>query len=89
MSYFCEPPLLDHSTLHHSERPIGPRFSVTGVMNLRTDVHSGGGDRGKKVAVVAVNSLGREKPRPNQSTMFLSIEGPYYTSVLVLTGDPY
>jgi len=44
-------------------------------MNTRTGVDSGGGDRGKRVAVVAVNSLGKEKPRLNQSTKFLCIEG--------------
>jgi hypothetical protein len=43
-------------------------------MNTRTDVDSGGGGRGIKVAV-AGNSLGKEKPRLNQSTIFLSIEG--------------
>jgi hypothetical protein len=51
-------------------------------MNILTDVDSGGDDRDKKVAVVAVNSLGREKPRPNQSTIFLNIEGSWYTSII-------
>jgi hypothetical protein len=49
--------------------------SVTSLMNILTDVDSGGDGRDKKVAVVAVNSLGREKPRLNQSTIFLCIEG--------------
>jgi len=45
-------------------------------MNTRADIDGDGGDRrdhNKKVA--AVNSLEREKPRPNQSTTFLNIEG--------------
>jgi len=43
-------------------------------MNTRTDVDGGGDDHGKKVAVVG-NSPGKEKPRLNQSTTFLNIEG--------------
>jgi hypothetical protein len=43
-------------------------------MNIRADVDGGGCDRGDK-AVVVVNSLGKQKPRPNQSTTFLYIEG--------------
>jgi hypothetical protein len=42
-------------------------------MNTRTGVDSGG-DGGDKAAVVG-NNLGKEKTRPNQSTIFLSIEG--------------
>jgi hypothetical protein len=42
-------------------------------MNIRADVDAGGCDRGDKVVVV--NSPGKEKPRPNQSTMLLYIEG--------------
>jgi hypothetical protein len=34
-------------------------------MNTLTDVDSSDGDRDKKVAAVAVNSLGREKTRLN------------------------
>jgi hypothetical protein len=30
--------------------------------------------------VVEVNSLGKEKPKPNRSTVFLNIEGSWYTS---------
>jgi hypothetical protein len=44
-------------------------------MNNCADVDDGGGDRGNNLAVVAVNSLGKEKPRPNQSTIFLNNEG--------------
>jgi len=44
-------------------------------MNTRTGADNGGGDdRGKK-AVVGKSSLGKEKPKPNQSTIFLGIEG--------------
>jgi len=49
---------------------------VTEVVNTRADVGGGGGgrrDRSKKVVVG--NSLEKEKPRPNQSTIFLYIEG--------------
>jgi len=45
-------------------------------MNTRADIDGGGGNRrdhSKKVVVG--NSLEKEKPRPNQSTIFLSIEG--------------
>jgi hypothetical protein len=45
-------------------------------MNTRADIDGGGNggrDHNKKVA--AVNSLEREKPRPNQSTTFLDNEG--------------
>jgi hypothetical protein len=46
-------------------------------MNTRADIgDGGGGDRGDhSERVVAVNSLEKEKPRPNQSTIFLNIEG--------------
>jgi hypothetical protein len=49
---------------------------VTVVINTCGDVDSGGSDsddHSKRVA--AVNSLEKEKPRPNQSTTFLNIEG--------------
>jgi hypothetical protein len=49
---------------------------VTEVVNTRADVDGGGGgrrDHSDKVA--AVNSLGKEKPKINQSTIFLNIEG--------------
>ena len=51
-------------------------------MNTRADIDDGGSDRrdhNKKVA--AVNSLERERPRPNQLTTFSSIEGSWYTSL--------
>jgi len=45
-------------------------------MNTRADVDGGGGDqRDHSKKVVAVNSLEKEKPRPNQLAIFLSIEG--------------
>jgi hypothetical protein len=45
-------------------------------MNTRADVDGGGGDRrDHSNKVVAVNSLGKEKPRPTQSAIFLNIEG--------------
>jgi hypothetical protein len=45
-------------------------------MNTRADIDGGGGDRrDHNNKVVAVNSLEKEKPRPNQSTIFLNIEG--------------
>jgi hypothetical protein len=45
-------------------------------MNTRAGIGGGGGDRGDRSdKVVVVNSLGKEKPRPNQSTIFLNIEG--------------
>jgi len=45
-------------------------------MNTRTGADNGGGDdRGNKVVAVGKNSLGKEKPKPNQSTIFLGIEG--------------
>jgi hypothetical protein len=49
---------------------------VTAVTNTHADIDDGGGDRrdhSEKVVVVG-NSLGKEKPRPNQSTIFLCIE---------------
>jgi hypothetical protein len=70
-----EPPLLDHQTLHHSEWPNGPQVSAIAVMNNCADADGGGGDRCNLAVVAAVNSLGKEKPRPNQSTIFLSSEG--------------
>jgi len=45
-------------------------------MNTRADIDGGGGsrrDHSKKVVVG--NSLEKEKPRPNQLTTFLGIEG--------------
>jgi hypothetical protein len=42
-------------------------------MNTRADVDDNGGDVRDKVVVV--NRPGKEKPRPNQSTAFLCIEG--------------
>jgi hypothetical protein len=47
---------------------------VTAVTNTRADIDGGGGGRSEKVVAV-VNSLEKEKPRPSQSTTFLSIEG--------------
>jgi hypothetical protein len=44
-------------------------------MNTRADIDGGGGDRRDRSKKVAVNSLEKEKPRPNQSTTFLCIEG--------------
>jgi hypothetical protein len=45
-------------------------------MNTRADVDGGGGDRrDHSDKVAAGNSLGKEKPRLNQSTIFLNIEG--------------
>jgi len=45
-------------------------------MNTRADVDDGGGDRrDHSEKVVVVNSPGKEKPRPNQSAIFLNIEG--------------
>jgi hypothetical protein len=46
---------------------------VTAGVNTRTDVDNGGGGDHKVVAVG--NSLGKEKPKLSQSTIFLSIEG--------------
>jgi len=48
---------------------------VTAARNTLTDVDNGGDDRDRKVVVVERNSLGKEKPKPTQSTVFLSIEG--------------
>jgi hypothetical protein len=45
-------------------------------MNTRADADGGGSDRrDHSNKVVVVNSLEKEKPRLNQSTIFLSIEG--------------
>jgi len=46
-------------------------------MNTRADVGDGGGGdrRDHSNKVVVVNSLEKEKPSPNQSTIFLNIEG--------------
>jgi hypothetical protein len=55
---------------------------VTAAVNTRDDIDGGGGDHcdhSDKV-VVEVNSLGKEKPKPNRSTVFLNIEGSWYTS---------
>lgn len=73
--YSNEPPHLGRQTLHHFEWSIEPRVSVTAV-NTHADVDNGGRDDcGKKVVAVGKNSLGKEKPKPTQSTIFLSIEG--------------
>jgi len=49
---------------------------VTGAKNTFTNGDNGGGDdRDKKVVAVEQNSLGIEKLKPIQSTLFLSIEG--------------
>jgi hypothetical protein len=51
-------------------------------MNTRADIDDGGSDRrDHSNKVVAVNSLEKERPRPNQLTTFSSIEGSWYTSL--------
>jgi hypothetical protein len=49
-------------------------------MNNRADVDNGGSDHCEKVVVE--NNPGKEKPRPNQSTILLCIEGSWYTSIV-------
>jgi len=46
-------------------------------LTLFTDARNDGGgdDRGRKVGVAGKNRLGKEKPKPIRSTLFLSIEG--------------
>ena len=72
-----EPPLSGHQILRHPEWSIGPRVSVIVVMNTRAADDDGGGDR---VVVAVQNMLGKQEPKPNQSTIFLSIEGSWCTS---------
>ena len=75
MTCFNEPPHLCYQSFQHLEWSIALRVSVTAARNTLSDGNNGGDDVDKKVAAVEQNSLGIEKLKPIQSTLFLSIEG--------------